>query len=93
MNFISFPFSLWDEAELIVSPTVSIELLNDVALPFDNSRAAASSALAAALEEHPFIASDVRDQLIALYFEHNKVKNQSSCFTVSLDWFLLNNII
>ena len=52
---------------------MSTELLEDIVIPLENVRVAASSALAAALEEYPAIAPIIRDQLLEMYEEESKV--------------------
>lgn len=58
---------------MTISPNVSTELLEDIVIPLENVRVAASSALAAALEEYPAIAPIIRDQLLEMYEEESKV--------------------
>ena len=64
---------VWDEGSLAISPNVSAELLEDIVIPLENVRVAASAALSAALEEYPAIATIIRDQLLEMYEENNKV--------------------
>lgn len=58
----------------MISPNVSTELLQDIVIPLEHVRIAASSALAAALEKYPAITPIIRDQLFEMYEDHNKVK-------------------